>query len=344
MNRSTRLASRPLPCRLMVRSTSAILGVCALQACASLSPAELANPVPLHDARVPFGGSATPLQEKALDANAVVPERYYAAMSNARAANAPQTAIDAYVAEGVATVQLYCMRWFAKIEDAQRNVQVQDTNRNIISQLGTMGIGLAKLHPDVTAVYGALNTAIGGFNSNLSSAYLTAPNAENVKRLTLDAIAGQAAAIRVSGSPLYPTDFSTAYVRLEKLAAQCTYAEVKGLTNKSVDLAKISITKEGNVEVFGSATIAQATVLMPRLLNMQRSIAALKPEQAIAFVSFMPSQGDPNIRKAVASDTQGARFRDSDRAKALLQACLMLTSGSDSQLQEWESRLAQLTK
>ncbi|MEW6704585.1 MAG: hypothetical protein AB1430_07030 [Pseudomonadota bacterium] len=207
-----------------------------LAGCGHFSPTELVNPTQIHHTRrLPAGVSPTPLQQEAIDAASAVPVRYYEALKAAQQAPADAQKIEAYLREGIAVVQLYCLRWFARVADEQRNLQVAETNWNVITQLGTALIGVARLHSDVTTAYGALNTAVGGFNANLNNAFLIAPNAENVKRLTLEALGQRAALLTDSGSALRPQRFSDAYVQLEKLADVCTYQEVKRLTTESVD-------------------------------------------------------------------------------------------------------------
>jgi hypothetical protein len=174
----------------------------ALQGCSTFTTNELAKPEQLHSAAVGTGGTASPVQQKAIAAEPMVPLRYYEAMAEAAAANAAQTKIDTYTREGIAVVELYCLRWFTKLEDEQRRSQLNDTNRNVITQLGTTLIGVGRLHADVTTVYGALNAAVAGYNANISSTFLAAPNAENVKRLTMDALRSRAAQLRDPSSPM----------------------------------------------------------------------------------------------------------------------------------------------
>lgn len=325
---------------------SIAFAVLALQACSSYSPAELANPTQIHQATVVAGRTPTDLESKASEAASLVPLRYYKAMDIAKEGLPKQADLDVYVREGIAVVELYCLRWFSKLEDAQRSFQVTDTNRNVITQLGTTVIGLAKLNSGVTAGYGALNSAIGGFNANFTSAFLAAPNAENVKRLTLDALQSRAALLKDSGSALYPKTFSEAFVQLEKLAGQCTYSEVKRLTTKSVDQSNVSADPAtGEAIVFSTATRAQATGLKSRVETILGKIDALKPADAIAFTRVMPFRTNTDVDALVkATDPASQRFTDDKVARAILKRVFILTSKSDSAVAEWETRLGMLSE
>lgn len=317
----------------------------ALHGCSSFSPNELANPAQLHYAALTPGTTAGPVETKANAATALVPLRYYAAMEAAQNTGATQIQIDAYVNEGVAVVNLYCMRWFSKLEEAQRSSQINDTNRNVITQLGTTVIGLARLHTDVTAAYGAINSSVAGFNSNFASAFLAAPNAENVKRLTMDALRSRAALLKTSGSALYPTTFSDAYVQLEKLANQCTHAEVKRLMNKSVDRSEaMADPKTGEPILFSAATTAQATVLKTRVEGLLAKVDALKDAEAIALVRVMPFRSRENVLVLLQADPNGRRFMDGATAKRLLKAALVVSSGSEADLSTWETRFGMLAE
>jgi hypothetical protein len=193
------------------------------------------------------------VEHQALQAFDVLPLRYYEALAAAKVANATQTAIDTYVKEGAALIEVNCLRWFHRIAEVQRRVELADTNRNVITALGTALIGVARLHSDVTAAYGSANTAIAGFNANLSTAYLAAPTAESVKRLTMQAVKARGDLLKNSSSPLYPKDFSSAYAELEKLADVCTYAEVKRLATQSVDQGKPQVDPQtGELSVVAS--------------------------------------------------------------------------------------------
>jgi hypothetical protein len=318
-----------------------VAGLLILPGCAFSPRQELANPTPIHSATVPPGSDPSPVQASARQAADLVPARYYAAMAKANVAAAPQADIDLYVREGVSLVELYCERWFSRVAEAQRRAELTESNRNIISQLGTAAIGIGGLHPDVTAVYGALNTAIGGFNGNFTSGYLAAPNAENVKRLTMEAVRSRGALLRNAAGELYPRDFSRAYVELEALADQCTHAEVRRLTTKSVDQSGARADPQtGEAIVFSTATAAQGTVLRSRGESVLDRIKALKPGVALALVRMMPARNQPEVLELLKEgDKKDERFTSDAVAKKVLAAVFVLTAKSDAAVADWESRL-----
>jgi hypothetical protein len=325
---------------------AAALGAFLLHGCSSFSSNELANPAQLHYAAVAPGSTAGLVEAKANAAATLVPLRYYTAMEAAQKTGATQPGIDAYVNEGISVIDLYCLRWFSKLEDAQRSSQVNDTNRNVITQLGTTVIGLARLHTDVTAAYGAINSSVAGFNANFASAFLAAPNAENLKRLTMDALRSRAVLLKTAGSALYPRTFSEAYVQLEKLANQCTHAEVKRLTNKSVDRSEASADPNtGETILFSGATSAQGTVLKTRVESVLGKIDSLKAADAVALTRLMPFRTNPDVDAFVrAIDPSSLRFTDEKVAKATLKRVFVLTGNSEAGITEWETRLAMLAK
>lgn len=314
----------------------------ALQGCANTRQALLGNPTPLHAANPAAGDpryTPSAADQNAEKSSLSVATRYYAALEAAQASPTEQAAIDRYVAEGVALIELQCLRWFGRLEDAQRNLQVNETNRNVITQLGTTVIGLAKLKPIVTSAYGAVNTTVTGFNANFDSAFLAAPNAENVKRLTLDAIGKRAAALQDAKAEIYPKGFSAAYLQLEKLANQCTFAEVKRLTTKTVDQAQLKADPvTGEAIVFGMATSEQATTLQPRIAGLLKLIDALSAPAAINFALAMPQQSEPAVTALLKeTDPKAQRTTDDAVARAMLKRALVLTAKSDAVLAEWET-------
>lgn len=315
-----------------------------LWGCSAYSPRDLANPTQIHQTLpTPANREADEEEKSAIAAAPVVAKRYYAALEKAKG-SAGQQDIDAYVKEGTALVELYCVRWFGRIEDAQRSLQLTDNNRNVVTQLGTTAIGLARLHSDATAVYGAITTAVTGFNANLNSAFLVAPNAANVKRLTLEALRSRARLLRDASSALYPTTFSDAYLELEKLAEQCTHAEVKRLTTKSVDQSGASADpSSGDPVVFSVATIAQATTLKQRVEALIGKVDSLSGPDALMLARVMPFQKVPEVvdhLKLV--DPSSKRISDDKVAKAILKALVVLTGKSESAVVDWETRIALL--
>jgi len=140
----------------------------------------LSNPPRLHD--------DISVDAEVRDAALRQIKSYYATMARAEmeiADGNPPTGdsevVKRYMTEGIYLVNSYCLRWFQHLEDFERRSDSSKRDYNVISQLGTTLIGLARLHPDVTALYGAANTAYAGFSNNLVEGLVVAPSSKNVK-------------------------------------------------------------------------------------------------------------------------------------------------------------------
>jgi hypothetical protein len=270
---------------------TAVLFAMLLEGCAPLAKKGLENPTQIHRE----GDLPSPIDPKnpehlALQASRELYLRYYQKLEAAKTPTADQKAIDDYVNEGISLVEINCLRWFGRIAEAQRQIQFGDTNRNVITQLGTALIGVAKLNSDVTAVYGAGTTAAAGFSANTNSAFLAAPNTENVKRLTFDALKKRSDLMKDPSSDIYPKTFSSGYVELEKLADVCTYTEIKRLTTLSVDQSSASVNAQtGAVTVMPIATLVA--------LSTENIIA--KESLTCAIRNLMSNTDKENAEKAL---------------------------------------------
>jgi hypothetical protein len=323
------------------RALSLLLITMLVGACASDPARELSNPRALHRfGDLPQSFDPKNLDHRSIEAGRELAIRYYVAMDKAKAPGAPQAAIDEYVAAGIALVEVHCLRWFSAVAEAQRNLQLVDTNRNVISQVGTALIGIGRLHPDVTAVYGVANTAFAGFNANLNNAFLVAPNSESVKRLTMQAVRARAELLAGQNSTLRPTRFDTAYAELEKLGDVCTYSEVKRLTTQSVDQSKAHADQNtGEILVAPAATIFQATNAQ-RVDKLLDRIEKLNLSQALALANILPFRNQPVVQAIIKqSDPKDLRFSDEKVAKAVAKRVLIFTANTESSTAEWEATL-----
>lgn len=330
----------------MIRSATYLLWVCSiilLSGCASPSKVDLANPTPIHkQGYLPDEIDGSNLEHKAIQASTELAFRYYDALETAKSDSATQAQIDAYVREGSNLVETHCVRWFSALSDAQRNLEFSESNRNVISQLGTALIGIGRLHSDVTAVYGATNVALAGFSENTNAAFLVAPNSENVKQLIMQAVKSRAALLEDSNSPLHPTDFSTAYAELEQLADLCTYAEAKHLATQAIDKSEAAVNEStGQVFVVSAASKVQAT-LKDRVESLVTKVDSLNMSQALTLSSVMPFKNDPAVSAVVsARDPEDLRFTDENVAKRISKMVLVLTAKSECTIAKWETVLKQ---
>jgi hypothetical protein len=114
-------------------------------------------------------------------------------------------------------------------------------------------IGVAKLHPDVTAVYGAANTAYTGWADNQMQALAIAPSSRGVKNKVMTVMQERAAQIRSRTSA---PDFPEARHALESYADLCTYTSAKDLVDVSVAAATPEVSPSGQFTVVSNARFA----------------------------------------------------------------------------------------
>ena len=214
--------------------------------------AALANPPRLHDDAAGDAASRAAARRQI--------ESYYAAMLRAEQAygaippaNDGDAAVTRYVAEGIGLVDSYCLRWFQHLEDFERHAGARKKDYNVVSALGTALIGIAKLHPDVTAVYGAANTAYTGWSDNQQQALVIAPSSRGVKNKVMTVMQERAAQIRARpGSIAFPQ----ARQDLESYADLCTYTSAKDLVDVSIAAARPAVSPAGQFTVVSNTAFA----------------------------------------------------------------------------------------
>lgn len=337
--------------RCSTRASLAAALAATLAGCAGMGLQQELTPTPLHRQDLP-GAAELPTdavaraQQEALarqsyEASAEVAMAYFAALQQARAAPDDKAKVAGYVRQGVALVQLHCQRWFGRIEARQQRSELDTSNYNVISQLGTALLGLGSASPAVMSGYGALNVAWAGVNANIGSAYLAAPNAANVKRLTLDAVDSRAAQLLgTAPKPQVPAHYTDAYVALERLASICTPAEVRRLTNKTVEQAKTEAGENGDIKVFSEVGQAQVQRVAPRT-ELLAAIDALSDDEALAAARLLPGRGTEPVKAILArQDKTDLRFKDAAAARQVMRTVLALDGGvSDQRLGAWQSLL-----
>ncbi|MCA0176407.1 MAG: hypothetical protein LCH73_09000 [Proteobacteria bacterium] len=326
--------------------------VAGLAGCAGMGLQHELTPTPLHRQDAPGAGelpadAQARSQEEALarqsyQASADVALAYFAALQKAKANPDGKADVANYVRQGVALVQLHCVRWFGRIEARQQRSELDTSNYNVISNLGTALLGLGGASEALTAGYGALGVAWTGFNANIGSAYLAAPNAANVKRLTLDAVDSRAAQLLgTAPKPQMPAHFADAYVALERLAGICTHAEVKRLTNKTVEQSKAEADENGDIKVFSEVGKADVRRIAPRT-ELLAAIDGLSDDEAMAAVRMLPGRGTEPVKAILLrQDKAQQRFKDPTAARQVMHTVLALDGGtSDERLAAWQSLLA----
>lgn len=337
--------------RCSVRLGLAAALAAGLAGCAGMGAQHGLTPTPLHRQDLPGAGelptdAQAHSQEEALarqsyQASAEVAMAYFLALQKAKDDPDGKAAVANYVRQGVALVQLHCVRWFGRIEERQQRSELDTSNYNVISQLGTALLGLGGASQAAVTGYGALGVAWTGFNANIGSTYLAAPNAANVKRLTLDAVDSRAAQLLgTAPKSQEPAHFADAYVALERLAGICTHAEVKRLTNKTVEQSKTVADDNGDIKVFSEVGKADVRRIAPRA-ELLAAIDALSDDEAMAAVRMLPGRGTEPVKAILQrQDKAEQRFKDPDAARLVMHTVLALDGGtSDERLAAWRSLL-----
>jgi hypothetical protein len=169
---------------------------------------------------------------------------YYEALEAAE--KAPDaTKLAKYIDEGIGLVDSHCLRWFQRLDDYERDIQFRGKETNVITQLGTALIGAARLHSDVTTLYGAGTTAVAGLRSNRLEGLVIAPAAKGVKSKVMTVMAQRAGELRAAT----PASLPQARGQLEAYADLCTYSSAKSLVDKSVDAARPAVSPSGEFRI-----------------------------------------------------------------------------------------------
>ena len=139
---------------------------------------------------------------------------------------------------------------------------------NVMTQLGTALLGVAKLSSDVTAVYGASTSALSGLHANRQEGMLIAPPASDVKTKVLDAMA-------LRSKDLMAENFvyvSQVQVALERYADLCTYQSARRMVSQTLKSAEVE-----KVTSTGEITVRQPNNFKPDVFS-DRLRSAWKPD------------------------------------------------------------------
>lgn len=150
-----------------------------------------------------------------------------------------------YFEQGIGLVDSYCRVWFRQMDDHSRRLALKRTDHGVLSQLGTALIGIAKLHSDVTAVYGALSTAYTGSLSGAESLFLIAPETKTIEDQVFVHLSQRAVELRATTFVSVPQSQGA----IEDYARICTWKHAKSIVEKSVDQARTQVSADGAVEV-----------------------------------------------------------------------------------------------
>ena len=219
-----------------------------LQGCAQLGrhpdgESTLANPPRWHDEHAD--------RKDARDAAEVQVKAYYAALTAAEAQPANQAAILALTDHGISVVDSHCLRWFQRLEEYDQAAAWGVKDFNVISQLGTALLGVARLSADVTTVYGAGMSAISGLQSNRQEGLQIAPASSDVKTKVQAVMRERATALRATP----PATAAIARNELERYADLCTYHSARRLVAKALQVSEVRADADGQFRVTNSVPI-----------------------------------------------------------------------------------------
>lgn len=213
--------------RMNAKSLLVLVLVGGISGCAAMSGADkqdmLLNPPGVH---------VSPQEsDAALDPGKIPVDQYYAALTAAKDKEAGSAEITNMVDKGVGLVSAYCLRWFRRLDDTQRRVDLTERDFNVIRQLGTALLGIGKASSAWVAGYGATNTAYSGIVENFNEAVLAGPTSAKVKSQVLGMLQQSEVKLRADASQL---TFSQAYSRIELHADTCTYSTVRNLLDSTL--------------------------------------------------------------------------------------------------------------
>lgn len=286
--------------------TSCLAVAVLLSACTTLNQAPI-NPRPLNaDAavKVPHVQGADAVNPYTIPA-----ERYLRSIAALEQSAAPtQAQYLSYADTGIALVQVQCLRWFSLLSNSQHMKDFQDSNYNVIRQLGTALLGIGKANPIIVATYGAGNTAYEGVSNNFEAAFLGAPNGKKVKQKIMQLLDDQEASIYSLSAERDVTTLKL-YRKLERYADICTHSTARELVSTALDQASATIDGSGTIKVLPNMTVEEFT-------------------------------------KAKAAQEASLRMRvnDADAARAKSEALVnSLTEASATKVNQLETRVQQLT-
>lgn len=323
----------------MIRKFAALLVIpLILAACSGKDDPfhRLQNPTPLHDEQVLPADTAPPaapvVQQIPVNAYLTALRRAYELDRAAAPAAQQSPALAAYLDSGLALSDAYCLRWFRRLDDAQRGISFAQNNFNVVRQLGTALIGVARLNSDVTTVYGATNTAIEGINANINETLFLAPDTALIKQRVLEAMADRATQLRGASRP---AGFVDTYVELERYADMCSFAAARQYVNQTISAPDARATADpetGGIILASAATRYQAQHA-DQVRELQAAVDALDDRRAIALAAAPPVPAIPGF---------GANLdrNSGDGARAYLKRLLTLTSGDAAGLAKWRAALA----
>jgi len=204
-----------------------VMSVSGISGCASMGGTDkldtLLNPPGVHVSGQQNAGALFPEN--------IPVDQYYPALKAAMGKEAGSPEIPIMVDKGLGLVSAYCLRWFQRLDDMQRRVDLAEKDFNIIRQFGTALLGIGKASSSWVTGYGAVNTAYSGIVENFNEAILAGPTSAKVKAQVLAMLQQSEVKLRADAPGL---TFSQAYTRIELHADTCTYSTVRNLLDSTL--------------------------------------------------------------------------------------------------------------
>lgn len=226
------------------RGLFALVMVGTLSGCALTSGADrqsLFNPPGIH--------ASTDVKSEAVGAGQIPITQYYEALKKAQNKAKGTDEISDFVDKGIGLTSAYCLRWFQRLDEVQRKLDIQEKDFNVVRQLGTAFLGIGKAIPNWVTGYGAVNTAYSGIAENFNEAILAGPTTAKIKSRVLDMLQQSETTLRQDADDKKLT-FTQAYNRIELHADTCTYSTVRNLLDAT--LASTTPTRDpqtGNITI-----------------------------------------------------------------------------------------------
>jgi hypothetical protein len=256
----------------------------------------LFNPPGIH--------ASTDIKSDAVGAGQIPITQYYEALKKAQDKAKGANEISDFVDKGIGLTSAYCLRWFQRLDEAQRRLDLQEKDFNVVRQLGTVFLGIGKAIPNWVTGYGAVNTAYSGIAENFNEAILAGPTTAKIKSQVLDMLQQSETTLRRDASGL---TFAQAYTRIELHADTCTYSTVRNMLDAT--LANTRATRDpktGNITIENLHPATAAQIFDMKTITSR--VAALKKD---------PTRLDEinKVLKAVgAPKSDFARFDDAANA------------------------------
>ena len=234
---------------------------------------------------------STDVKNEAVGAGQIPITQYYEALKKAQNKAKGTDEISNFVDKGIGLTSAYCLRWFQRLDEVQRRLDLQEKDFNVVRQLGTAFLGIGKAIPNWVTGYGAVNTAYSGIAENFNEAILAGPTTAKIKSQVLEMLQQSEAKLR-RDSEAKTLTFAQAYSRIELHADTCTYSTVRNMLDSSLASTKARRDPEtGNItseRVEGAYEFDDAS---GKLRNFWRPKGVTNPASEATMTQWLAQNG-----------------------------------------------------